>query len=855
MMTNRFAYISKLFFYLTAAALPVAFLPLPFGADTGREIIFAVLILGAGLLWLAATLGKGEFRYPVSPILWGAGVLAVVWTASAALSGSPMVSAFFAEPQAERVMTLGLGLVLMIAMAGVLETRGEARLLLFVLLSSGAVAALLSLYTFLVGPIGFIPIQPHFNVIGTINGLALFYAVLLAMTLGLILSSGASQWYKGMRWLLGIAGVLFLLNLLLIHFSSAWIVLLAAGVCLFGLSLIDRSTSLVTGASRAFGRRQWGALAVSLCAIAMMMSPAPLIKRLDLPAEVSPSVSATFAVAGSVFREGPLRVFLGSGPATFGIDWTKYKDPSVNQTVFWGVRFNQGQSWIVTALPTAGVIGFGVLTAFFVVTIATLLRALFAGPSRETLSEVGDQQNDGLAISAVVGCISLIIAACLYPGVTSLILLLFLTVGLGTTLLARRASAAEGSITAFQEQEVTVEDGVGTTDIYESEMNVTASEESMPVARSFWEIRERVIRLSSPWAVFASSLAIIFFIALGIAGLYTEAGRVRAVLAAGRGIDAFGQGKTDDALAHLERAVAAEPGNYHNLQLLVQVRTEKVRQVIQRAAGGTDVRQEFQAAVSSAIQDSQRLTALYPQDPLLWRLQGAVYETVIPFIQGSERFAGAAYQHATELEPGNPAAYVDWGRAGLVFTDRLASLAEQAQGKDRETLLKTRTDNLNEIAVIFQRAIQVKPDYAPAHFLLAQTAIRLGNLDVAIASVENTKLVAPFDIGVAFQLGLLYYQKSDLDRAAAEFERAITMNEQYANARYFLGLIYDRKKDVAGALAQFERIAATNPDNPEIQRIIANLHAGKPALDGIVPPAPPPQQRADVPIREQERKK
>ena len=92
-----------------------------------------------------------------------------------------------------------------------------------------------------------------------------------------------------------------------------------------------------------------------------------------------------------------------------------------------------------------------------------------------------------------------------------------------------------------------------------------------------------------------------------------------------------------------------------------------------------------------------------------------------------------------------------------------------------------------------------------------------------------------------------------MDRAQVEFERAISMNEQYANARYFLGLIHDRKKDPTRALEEFGRIAATNPDNQEVKRIIANIKAGKPALESIVPPAVPPQQRTDVPVREQER--
>ncbi|TSD04661.1 MAG: hypothetical protein Greene071436_93 [Parcubacteria group bacterium Greene0714_36] len=120
--------------------------------------------------------------------------------------------------------------------------------------------------------------------------------------------------------------------------------------------------------------------------------------------------------------------------------------------------------------------------------------------------------------------------------------------------------------------------------------------------------------------------------------------------------------------------------------------------------------------------------------------------------------------------------------------------------------------------------------------------------------MENAKAAAPSDIGVAFQLGLLYYQKQNFDRAQLEFERAVTINENYANARYFLGLIYDKKKDKARALGEFERIAATNPDNQEVLRVIANLKEGKGALDGIVPPAVPPQQRSEVPVREETRK-
>jgi tetratricopeptide (TPR) repeat protein len=112
--------------------------------------------------------------------------------------------------------------------------------------------------------------------------------------------------------------------------------------------------------------------------------------------------------------------------------------------------------------------------------------------------------------------------------------------------------------------------------------------------------------------------------------------------------------------------------------------------------------------------------------------------------------------------------------------------------------------------------------------------------------------LAPNDIGVLFQLGLLYYQDNNLDNSRLSLERAISLNENYANARYFLGLIYDKQGDKDKAIEQFENIAKTNPDNQEIQKILNNLMAGRSALKEISPPAKAPEKREKPPISEEE---
>lgn len=836
--SSRFSYGARLVLYVVAGLLPLLFLPQPFGADLGREIAFSVLIIVAFALWLVSVLISGEFSYPHSPILYAGAGLAVIFGASTLLSRSPHLSAFWADPSAERWITLIVGLLLAGVAAASLQGRGETGTLLFVLIFSGALSALLNSYQLLI--VNY-PLPFNANVIGTINGLALFYAALFMMALGLLLSPAAQNWKRWARGALAVSAALFFLDLVLINFRTSWIVLLGSAVFLFGLLLIERRVTgyqnlpprqipgpllseakqLASDSVTKFGWRHWIVLCLIILSTVMIMVRDSLLSR-PLPAEVSPSLSATFSIAGSVFREGSLRAFFGSGPGMFGFDWARYKDASINQTIFWGVRFSQGQSWVSTLLPTVGVLGFIGSIGFLGVALFTFLRMMLSG--------VGNQS---LVMGAFLGFVPLLVSAFLYPANLTLILLLFLLAGVLMFLLASRGEASAGE----------AETGSG----------LPVNSNQLPVTGS-WAIRERTLRFETSWAVFVSSFVIIFFLALGVAAVYGQARRAQAAFAASRGIAAFNQGNLEESMTHLERAVLIEPRNPRNLQTLTQVRTEKVRQLIQRAAGGEDVQLEFQSAISLAIQSSQQLTQFFGFEPLAWRIQGMLYELVIPFIQGSERFATTAYQRAGELEPSNPAIYVDWGRAGLVFTDRILGSAGQAKGKEKEDLENAWRQALEQIVPLFQRAIEAKPDFAPAHFLLAQTQIRLGNADAAIASVENAKQAAPSDIGIAFQLGLLYYQKDNLDRAQAELERAVLINENYSNARYFLGLIHDRKGDKDKAIAEFERIEKLNPDNEEVKRILGNLRLGKSALEEIVPPASPPEQRKETPVKEEERR-
>jgi len=79
-------------------------------------------------------------------------------------------------------------------------------------------------------------------------------------------------------------------------------------------------------------------------------------KYRTLPREVSLDWQTSWQIANSVLGVRPL---LGSGPATFLSDFTRFKPISFNQTQFWNIRFNRPKNFWFETLATLGILGTG----------------------------------------------------------------------------------------------------------------------------------------------------------------------------------------------------------------------------------------------------------------------------------------------------------------------------------------------------------------------------------------------------------------------------------------------------------------------------------------------------------------
>lgn len=804
-----FEKIAKWAVFAVIFLLPVLFLPKG-GIDSSREFIFGVLILLALGLWFAQWLFTGKVSYRKSLISFSVLGFVCIEALSTALSRIPCIgeagitltncfpyfSFFSSDVTAEKFWSILLYACAYFLALSVLKDKKDPLIFMFLLVGGGMLASLVSLFAFgglYIFPFDFAK-RIDFNVVGTINGLAFLYGFLLLGITGFLfhMEKRRESMPTLLRVFLTSAIVLFFINLAIINFSSVWLGLFVAGVVLALIFVYQEGQSADFLQKPSF----YLMLLIIVVPLLFLLFKPLLPVSTRLPVDISPSFQATVAIAKKVLAENTKNLLIGSGPGTFGFNYSLFKDPGINETVVWGIRFGQGYSYISTALATTGILG--------ILSILALVGVSFFASARNILSRKPEHP---LFLGFLGGVLFLFFAWFVYPANFTLSLVLFGSLGF----LASMISLSE-------------------------------------------EGKEKTMEATAPWAVFGVSLFSIFCIALLFVGAYQSVNRFRASLYAEEAGNLAQQGGDVATIAaKLEQAIVLDPMNDRYYRFLAQAKLLRIQNIINEAFSKnppTSIQNDFQTEVSAATNALQQSLQLNPIESFNWRTAGSVYELLIPFVQGADQSSITAYSRASELDPENPLTFVETGRALMTFADAAQiAISQPNTPADRaKQLSDARVNALQNASQQLEKATSLKKDLAPAHFLLAQIALRQGRLDSAIRSTESAQQSAPQDIGILFQLGLLYYQNKDLDKAGAAFSQAVVLNKDYSNARYFLGLILDSKGFHEEAIQNFEEIQKLNPDNQEVKKILENLRGGKPALTGIAPP--PPEARKEAPVKE-----
>lgn len=763
-LTSIFSKINKLSLYLLLFLTPIIFLPFSQNVlDFPKQNLTLILIGFSLISWLGKQIFSGELLLRKNKLFYLSLFLILIVFSFSLVFVSNIQISFFGSPStvSDSFLTIFLFLILVFLLINSFEKKSEFLPSIFLILLAGAIAGLFNIFQ--IFKIHLFPFDftrnLTFNTVGTPNVLAIFETILLPLCLILFLKSQGF-----LKLFLGVIFILLFLNILFVNFKTAWLILIIEILILF-IFYFDRAEKIKISFI-------FLSMVILILAIFFYFFPSSLLNFPSLPPEISLSLPAEIYIIKNAFSDNLKNLFFGTGPGTFVFDYSLYRSPDLNRTVFWGTRFFNGYSLFLDWLLTKGILGGIALIFLYFLILISIFKQI------KNLQKKDDFYEIKLGISC--GLLGLIFVSFLYPFNFSLNFLFWLFLG------------------------------------------------------SFLFFNNNLIKinLSSPSQLILMNSIFIIVVILVFGAIFIQGQRYLADINYMKGLKAFESGSLNEAIDFLQKATNFNPSLDIYWRDLSQLYLTKANNISQDQNLTTEEKLKLvNLAIVNGGEAINKAVKLGPNNVANWNVRGFFYRNLIG-IQNAEEVALSSYQKAIQLEPNSPYAYGEKARVYILLAQNFAQRGDKEHQKEN---LNLALENLN-------KAIQLKLDYAIAHYLLAVCYDQLGAIDQAISKLEETKIITPQDWGIAFQLGLLYWRKGEIEKSKNEFERAINLNPDYLNARYMLGLIYDKLGEKNKAKIEFEKILNSNPQNKEIEKILENINKGLPALEGVITSQPPIQE-------------
>ncbi len=660
--------------------------------------------------------------------------------------------------------TLFACVVFYVLLASEVRTTKQVYNYLFIFLASAGLVGLFSLFQLF--DIHLLPFAvtktTGFNVIGTPYALASFMVIPLIVASGLsfhgcrdqvCLLGTASFKGKVARALVWFVVLVSLAILIVIDFWVTWAALL------FGtLSIV------VAGFLRA--RRVGTAGRLVLPAILVVVSFVLLFFKppfsLQLPLEVAPSLQASWSIARQSLQQTPV---LGSGPSTWIYLYSYYRNPAVNVSPFWNVRFDHAISSFLTLLPTVGILGI-------------LLWLLAVGSVFfYSVVHLWQEKSDDLwyAYATVFGAwlVSVFLSVFYQFTVTHQLTFWFFTALLS---------------------------GLTTR-----EMILFDAKRSRGHSATQWVMSLGIVCVVFVgfWLTLQRWYGDRVFMKAAVqyqngASLATVTPLLEEAIQVNRWDDGYAR---NAAQAHLLNALSA---------LQAQADASRLPNV--------------QTDISRSLELSQKTLILAPASVDNWASIASTYASIASFTRGAIDMAIRAYGEALKREPQNPMFLDALGQLYINRADAERVLADTKDEKVKAENVKAFTDDLKMAFNQFNQAVTIKPDYLPAHYHLGAVYQRQNKVPEAIRELTQVLGARPNDVGVAFELAILFYQNNEKQKALGLLEQITKAESQNVNARWYLALLYQEMGKLDLARTQLQMLVQQLPDNIAVRQRLDELN-------------------------------
>ena len=132
------------------------------------------------------------------------------------------------------------------------------------------------------------------------------------------------------------------------------------------------------------------------------------------------------------------------------------------------------------------------------------------------------------------------------------------------------------------------------------------------------------------------------------------------------------------------------------------------------------------------------------------------------------------------------------------------------------------TGQLEMAVSCFEKATEIKPDFADAHFNLGLSLQELNQLEAAVKSYEVTLAIHSNYTKAHNNLGIIYKELGQMGAAVKSYEQAIDAQPDYAEAHNNLGVILQELGQLDEAAKCYEKAIAISPEYAEVHNNLGN---------------------------------
>lgn len=138
------------------------------------------------------------------------------------------------------------------------------------------------------------------------------------------------------------------------------------------------------------------------------------------------------------------------------------------------------------------------------------------------------------------------------------------------------------------------------------------------------------------------------------------------------------------------------------------------------------------------------------------------------------------------------------------------------------------TDSLEQAVAEFKDALRINPGHEDAHAFLGAAYRRLKRYDLAIAELQQAIMIDPSDAWNHKVLADAYYGADRYDEAIEQCNKALALRPDYADAYESLGDAYAGKDDYQTAAENYQKALELNPEDRTVQVKLELVLAAQP---------------------------